>query len=65
MEVSGGEQGSGEGGGEGEGGAEKQKVEETNEWVNPVGRMLTMAGLFDIWKSPHVVSHVILFPPLV
>ena len=40
------------------GGEEKrrEKKGETESWEHPTGRMLTMAGLFDIWKSQSAVS---------
>ena len=51
--VGGGDEG-GAGGGR-EGGAVGGECEEVkSEWEHPNGRMLTMAGLFDIWKSSSV-----------
>lgn len=54
MEVS--AAGGGEEEGDKVGGAEKKSK---NEWVEPKGRMLTMAGLFDIWKSPNLVCGIV------
>ena len=51
------------GGGEEEGKEVKEKtraaeaVGSRNVWEHPTGRMLTMAGLFDILGSEQVVSH--------
>ena len=47
-----------EGGEEGEKDGKKGgEVEKGNVWEHPTGRMLTMAGLFDIWKSEDGVSY--------
>lgn len=60
--------GNGEGEGEDEGreGEKKEVKLEKNEvkveggqeshWEHPTGRMLTMAGLFDIWRNPKAVG---------
>ena len=34
---------------------EKVEAEQSNVWTHPTGRMLTMAGLFDVWKEEHDV----------
>ena len=39
-----------------EGGKEGGEEGRGNVWEHPTGRMLTMAGLFDIWKSQESVS---------
>ena len=60
----------GDGEGEGREGEKKEVKLEKNEvkmevkveggqeshWEHPTGRMLTMAGLFDIWRNPKAVS---------
>ena len=47
------------GGGGREGREGVEGVEESvqdNKWEHPTGRMLAMAGLFDIWRTPKSVS---------
>ena len=46
----------GRGSEEGKGGGEKRRGSEGNVWEHPTGRMLTMAGLFDIWTPQESVS---------
>ena len=40
--------------GEGEGVKEEGAEKAGSEWEHPTGRMLTMAGLFDVWRSSPV-----------
>ena len=37
-------------------GVKEEGVMQDSKWEHPTGRMLTMAGLFDIWRSPKSVS---------
>ena len=49
--------GEGKGSEEGkEGGEEEGRGSVKSVWEHPTGRMLTIAGLFDIWKSQENVS---------
>ena len=50
--------GGGREGREGVGGVEESVQD--NKWEHPTGRMLAMAGLFDIWRTPKSVSCIFL-----